>query len=150
MNIKYYHGSKLELQIGLVLTSSEDRGYTSDEVVRDLECLFERFKPKNKTSRKLAVYMVDNPNDIDYLGGYNDYVYQVVPCSKPDKSDLTWYSKVNREVGDFFDPSEKFPMNVIDMINNYWQGIPSENPLWEYRVKTAKVLKEENQSTLIC
>jgi hypothetical protein len=136
--MKYYHGSIDELPIGLMLKNQKD-GYTSDEVVKDLESLFDKYKPKDKISRKEAVYLADNPDDIDNLGGYTDFIYEVNPLDEPEKSDLSWYSKVGSEMGDFFDIDEELSENVKEMLDNYWNGVASENPVWEYRVYNADI-----------
>jgi hypothetical protein len=137
--MKYYHGSIDELPIGLMLKSQKE-GYTSDEVVQDLESLFDKYKPQNRISRKEAVYLADDPEEIDNLGGYNDYVYEVKPLDDPEKSDLSWYSKVNSAMGDFFDINEELSEEVKEMLDNYWNGVASENPVWEYRVYNADIV----------
>jgi hypothetical protein len=138
--MKYYHGSKNKIKIGEELISKENDGYTSSKDVEKLESLFEKYKPKDKISRKVAVYLADSIDDIDNLGGYEDYIYKVDPKGVIEKSDLSWYSEVGALMNDGDVDIKNITPEIMVMINNYWSGIPSDNYVFEYRCNSAKVI----------
>ncbi|MFA5314220.1 MAG: hypothetical protein WC375_13040 [Methanomassiliicoccales archaeon] len=117
------------------LLTPQPYGYVSQE--RDIEDIVELYRPSNKINRAESVFMVDNPDLIDFAGGYEDYVYQVMPIGQVDKSDLSWYS----EVSIYLDATEE---EQAEWSRNYWNSVPYKNPsnsLWEYRARSAKIVK---------
>ncbi len=137
----FYHGSKNNLEIGDVLISQEDEGYTSYEECISIENAFEYFRPQNKISRKTAIYLVDNPEIIEKLGGYDDFIYEIEPIGNAEKSDLYWYNAVAKEMGDFFEINE-LTDKAKKYIKNYWNSVESLEKNIEYRVENAVVTKE--------
>jgi len=134
-----YHGSNKRMKLGTIITSRSD-GYTSMESEREIEDLFEKYKPANKISRKNCVYMVSNPDDIDAAGGYSDYIYMVNPIGPIDKSDLSWYAEVD---GLLHDKNKNIKI-IKSYINNYWTGVQyktKEHSLFEYRANSAKIIE---------
>jgi hypothetical protein len=142
----YYHGSKREIEDNTYIHSLKSTGYTSYKEVVELEELFEKYKPVDKISRTSAVYLVDNLDDIDNVGAYDDYIYEMEPvCNLVEKSDLHWYTAVSMEVGDYAIEKDNPSPKVLLMIKNYWNGTPSDNPVFEYRCYEALVVKNINQ-----
>lgn len=137
----FYHGSKNNLEINTILISQENKGYTSYEECLSIENAFEHFRPKNKISRKIAIYLVDNPEIIEKVGGYDDYIYEIDPMGDVQKSDLYWYNEVAKEMGDFFD-IEELTDKAKKCIENYWNSVESPDKNIEYRVESAIVRKE--------
>lgn len=137
----FYHGSKNDLPIDTVLESTEDDGYTSYEECISIENAFEYYKPFDKISRKTAIYLVDNPECIEKVGGYEDYIYKVEPEGNVEKSDLYWYNMVSKEMGDFFEV-EEITKQAQKYIENYWLGVESNNPTIEYRINKGVVTEE--------
>lgn len=131
--MKFYHGSKNELDLNECLFKNRD-GYTEYEEVVSIENAFEAFKPEHMISRKDALYVVRDLDSIDYVGAYDDYIYEV-DLDEYEKSDLSWYTEVSLEMGDFFDIKE-LSAKAIVCIKNYWSGEPSQNPVWEYRTES--------------
>ena len=130
----FYHGSPLHFPIGFIL-KPQNTGYVHDE--KEIEDIVERYRPPDKISRFQAVFMVDNPELIDYAGGYEDFMYIVEPIGQIDKSDLSWYT----DVSVYLDAS---PEEQKEWSFNYWNGVPYKNPansLWEYRAREAEVVK---------
>lgn len=139
--MKYYHGSLNKIKNGEELISKESEGYTSCLEALEVEDLFEKHRPENKISRKTAVYLAENIKDIDNLGGYDDYVYEVEPKSGiAEKSDLSWYSDVSLFVGEVNIKESDITPEVFLMIKNYWNGTPSDNPVFEYRCTSSKII----------
>lgn len=134
-NIAYYHGSRKKFPVGFILTPQND-GYTSHSEVQAEEQIIEKYRPKNKLSRKNSVFMVDNIDDIDSAGGYLDFVYRVEPLGKIERSDMHYYS----EISIYHDMMED---EIKQLALNYWSGIPSgtNTGLFEYRTPKAKILE---------
>jgi hypothetical protein len=87
--------------------------------------------------------MVANPEEIDYAGGYEDFVHEVVPIGRVERSDMAWYS----EVGTYFWDDEN-DSEARQAAEAYWAGIPFQTPansLWEYRARTARIVRLVSQ-----
>lgn len=139
MKIILFHGSRKNFPIGFRLLPQKD-GYTSYQEVQNIENLFEKYKPENKTSRKLSVFLTDNVNKIDEAGGYTDYIYAVKPESTPEASDLAWYS----EADSLYDEEESPSKELLNAIAMYWNGTPyhdSSKSNFEYRCKSSLIIK---------
>lgn len=143
--MKFYHGTKTELNIGDYLEKDRD-GYTEYDEALSIERAFEVFKPENMISRKEALYVVGNTDDIDNVGAYDDFVYEVF-VDDCEKSDLSWYTELQLEMGDYYELDELTPKAIL-IIKNYWNGIPSDNPVWEYRTYGFSVNKLIENNTL--
>ncbi len=139
----FFHGSKNNLEIGETLISQVDTGYTSYEECISIENAFEYFRPEDKISRKTAIYLVDNPNIIEKVGGYDDYIYEIDPIGNIQKSDLYWYNEVAKEMGDFFE-IEELTEKAKKYIENYWNSVESLEKNIEYRVESAVIKNEFN------
>ena len=136
----YIHGSRKYFQAGFILLPQSD-GYVHSTDTEEHESVFERYRPKNRLSRLNSVFMLSSNdiNNIDNAGGYNDYVYKVEPHGKVEKSDMGWYSEISRLIDLDSNDSE-----LITIVKNYWNGVPYRNrshSLWEYRAKSATVVK---------
>jgi len=139
-----YHGSQAELPVGTILRP-QSTGYATDtdEMVQQTERIVERYRPRNCIPRFQAVFMVANPDEIVSAGGYEDFIYQVEPVGKIERSDLAWYS----QVGLYFWDDENDP-EARQYAKAYWAGTPFKNPansLWEYRARSAKILRVFSQ-----
>lgn len=137
--LKLYHGSTKEFEIGFVL-KSRPKGYTTLPDVKRMEDLFEKYRPEDKISRRNCVFMVNDIDLIDPAGGYLDHVYLVEPIGEVEKSDLAWYTEV-----DILMSETHVESDLVPLIMKYWDGEPytgSNYSLFEYRAKSAKVLKE--------
>jgi hypothetical protein len=138
MSKVFYHGSSEELDLETILTPQED-GYV--QTIEDPnEDILEDMRPSDKISRHEAVFMVDDIDLIDAVGGYIDYVYSVEPEGKVEKSDLAWVTEM--DMVDDMDTKREYAMN-------YWNGIPFHDDkmsAFEYRTTKAEVisLEEEN------
>lgn len=139
----FYHGSYNELKINTLLKSNS-QSYSNQN--SNIEDFFEQNRPDYLISRKNAVYLADNVDDIDNLGGYNDFVYEVeLTSSNIEKSDLNWYTMAFEEL----EENNGFINNKIKKyIEYYWNGVSSDRPCWEYRVEEAFVKREITNDSL--
>jgi len=130
---KLYHGSRQKFPIGFILQPQAE-GYVHEEL--ETEQIIEQYRPSNKISRFDSVFLVDDPSNIDYAGGYDDYIYVVEPIGQVDKSNLSWYTDVSVYLDASHEEQKEWSLN-------YWNGIPYEkraNSLWEYRTKAAEII----------
>jgi hypothetical protein len=133
----YYHGSAKPLKKGTVLKPGMGMGLQSYGFMASIEQAFERKRPAGVVPRISCVFMCDNPEGVRRSGGSSQYIYEVQPIGRVDKSDQAWYGSYNL-------PS----VGPERAINNYWQGTQYPNPaesLWEYRAKSAKVVRLVSQ-----
>lgn len=146
MNKKFYHGSIKNIKNETILSNDNiEEKYTDSINVKSIEELFEKYKPKDKISRKTAIFLADNIYDIDNLGGYTDFIYEVETTDIVEKSDLSWYTKVSI----LLDEEPIKNKKIKQYINNYWNGSPSENPCYEYRCKKVKIINEIDNLNII-
>jgi hypothetical protein len=134
---RYFHGSRKIFPVGFTLTPQSD-GYLSYEDVIETERIIEHFRPTHMLSRSKAVFMVDDASMIDYVGGYDDHVYEVEPIGAVKRHNLAWYSEIGMSEIDINDPSIKLAAE------NYWNGVDYTNErhsLWEYLSPSAKIVK---------
>lgn len=130
-----FHGSRQNLPIGFKLIPQED-GYVNQPDVIDFELLVESRRPLHLTSRFDSIYLVEDPEVIDYAGGYNDHIYEVKTDNIHESSDLSWYSLASLEYNDGFD----FDINKINFfIDKYWSSEINQerkNSVIEYRASS--------------
>jgi hypothetical protein len=138
---RYFHGSRFQLPVGFKITPQKN-GYTSHPETQKAERLLEKYRPTNKLSRSQSVFLVDDPELIDFAGGYEDYIYEVQPVGKVEKSDLSWYSEIESipSGGIYLDSYEE---EIKQCALNYWNDVPyykPENSLFEYRTPAAIII----------
>lgn len=134
--VNFYHGSVKKFDLGFILSPQKD-GYVTKENM--LESIFEKYRPSYKISRFDCVFMIDNPDDIDAAGGYDDYIYEVLPLGEFEKSDMAWYTEADMLISDGANESD-----VKKFVDNYWKGVQFTNKdysLFEYRTKFAKIIR---------
>lgn len=85
-----YHGSWDPLDEGTALRPGFGGGAIVDT---ELEALFEAARPEGLVPRREAVFMAADPDEIDALGGYTEFVYEVAPGGPVTAHDLAWYSQ---------------------------------------------------------
>lgn len=143
-SIKYFHGSYDLLPIGTILTP-EKGTFNPEDMLSDN--MLELFRPNQYISRNNAVFMTDNPDDIDSAGGPIDHVYIVRPLSRVEKHDLNWMSEIDSIISELSNEESLEDEETIQKIEkaalNYWDGTPHYNEaLWEYLATSALVIKE--------
>jgi hypothetical protein len=146
MDYEYYcHGSITEIGVDQSLLHPGEESYTNLDETKWIEEFMEKHRVEGCLSRFESVFMADNSEDIDNLGGYTDFIYIVRPVDGyAEKSDLSWYTKASMLIGDY--PSKDIPEHILDQAKgyaeNYWSGKSSENPVWEYRCLEAAIVTE--------
>lgn len=137
----FYHGSAKSLPIGTIL-EPQIQGYTRTTNNQALEDTMERYRPDGMIPRDEAVYLADNPEVIERLGGDTDYIYIVEPLGSVEGSDLDWYGEVAS--GPYLQKSEEA---IREFAENYWQGVPYHGiGEREYRTRQARIVAVFEQS----
>jgi hypothetical protein len=132
-----YHGSYKEFPLGFVLTPQSDGYQHSTSDVRHTEEIIESYRPSDMMSRFDSVFMVDDATDIDNAGGYDDYVYVVEPIGNVERNNLGWYSDV-AVYGEYDNDNHE---DIEQWSLNYWHGHDAVNGVWEYRARSARIVK---------
>lgn len=131
-----YHGSRQELDVGTILTPRSD-GYVHQDDTRYTEEVMDMYRPGTSLPRDESVYMTSSIEDIDYAGGYDDYVYIVEPIGKVERNNLHWYSQVAM----YAEHNDDMDDEIAEWATNYWSGASSTDALWEFRAPSARIVK---------
>ncbi len=141
----YYHGSSTELPVGTILEPRGD-AYEADWKDTDFYETLERNRPPHMLSHKDAVFMCDNPDDVDNAGGGTEWLFTVVPLGKVEKHDLNWGSEISLLLSDAAENSTSWQLQrkLQKAAENYWNGVPHHDEnVWEYLTPSAKIVKVE-------
>lgn len=135
---QFYHGSSDPLPVGTVLTPRDN--YEANWSNTDFYAVLEHFRPPHMLAHKNAVFMCDNPDDIDNAGGGTDWLFTVQPLGPVERHDLNWGSEVSMLVSD--DPDD---LDAIQQAaENYWNGVPHhDETVWEYLTPSARIVAVE-------
>jgi hypothetical protein len=79
-SVDFFHGSNVQLSVGEVLLPSDNHEKAWGE-----NCWYrvlENNRPKSAIPRSKAVFMCDNPDDIDMCGGHIDHIFKVKPLGQ--------------------------------------------------------------------
>jgi hypothetical protein len=136
-----YHGSDKKFEIDFKLLPQNE--YTSNNNSSELEKLFEQRKPIDMISRKNSVFLADDIDLIDALGGYTDIIYEVSVDDNIERSDLAWYTESQKHL------EEGSLILASKCADKYWSGdifYDDNQSCFEYRVSSAKIknIKELN------
>lgn len=151
---RYYHGTRTEFAIGERLFAQPD-GYavgdaymTASEkrLQRRLEAAIDKYRPSGVVPRVKAFYMVRCDSleqaikEVDWAGGYLDFVYEVEPLTPPHVCNMYWYTVL--EEGSLMDANRlKDERWVAENATRYWNAQPGERTLFEYLTTAATVTR---------
>jgi hypothetical protein len=135
----YYHGSMNELPVGTVLTPRSEE-YEAAWGDTDFYKILEIYRPEEMLAHKDAIFMCDNPDDIDNAGGGTDWIFTVSPLGRVERHDLNWGSEISCLMDT--DPNN-IPL-IEETALNYWRGVPHHSEsVWEYLTPKAKIVAVE-------
>lgn len=133
----FIHGSDKHLNPGTVLVSSPEdynKKWSSNGFYKGLEAN----RPANYLPHNQSVFMVSQDEDLDYVGCGEESVFIVMPKGRVTRHDMSWSTKVTLLIEEGFSIESK---EVSDAARNYWTGVESDNPVWEYMASEAKIIK---------
>lgn len=143
MEKSYFHGSFTALPIGTVLKPSVD--YKQRWEHCDFYQVLEYYRPNCALAHHHAVFMCSSPDDIDAAGGATDYLFTLKPQGVIEKHDMAW----GTEIGCYMcDKALSVQMALQDekiqeMAFNYWNGISTNDPVWEFLTPSATITHAE-------
>ena len=139
-SIRFFHGSMNYLPTGTILRPRGE-AYEADWGDADFYHVLEYYRPVGCLPHKDAIFLVDDPEDIDLAGGGTEYCFEVVPQGEISSHDLNWSSEISVLVDQGYD------LNSLEVKNaalSYWKGTPHTNEsVWEYLVKEAEIVRVE-------
>lgn len=135
----YYHGSMEELPIGTILTPRDN--YEAAWGNTSFYAALEHYRPHHILGHRQAVFMCDNPDDVDLAGGGTEWLFTVEPQGKIERHDLNWGSEISMLIDDGYDINSH---EVANAAKNYWDGVPhTDEQVWEYLTPAAKIIAVE-------
>ena len=130
---KYYHGSFNDLHVGQILIPTKD--YINNWENTDFYYWLEKYRPKEFLAHHESVFMCDNIDDLDNAGAYTDFIFLVKPNSRIEKHDMFWSTAISLALCD-----QKEENHIKALASNYWHGISSDEPVWEYLTTSAEII----------
>jgi hypothetical protein len=130
---KYLHSSLDFLPVGTVLKPRLD--YVEHWGETTFYNTLEKYRPNDMLPHHDSVFMCDSIEDLDNcMEGW--YLFEIVPHERVEKHDMNWSSQISMMLSDNAEEEE-----VAKVAFNYWHGVPSSDPLWEYQTPSA-IIKE--------
>ena len=133
IHIKFLHANLDEIDVGTILKPRPD--YVEHWSQTDFYQALEKYRPAHMLAHKEAVFMCQAADDLDNCMG-GSFIFEVTPEERIERHDMHWSSKASGLIGDNA-PEEQ----IREAALNYWNGIPSYDPLWEYMTPSATIQK---------
>ena len=155
----FYHGTTRPFKTGFLLRPQRD-GYAQGDAYMDanekklhaaMEKAVDSFRPPDAVSRFKAVFMISGHGkpldqvlkEIDWAGGYLDFVYEVEPMAHITKCNLSWYTVASEQA---YVDSDTLNMESLEhCARNYWSAAPGPRTLYEYLTPSAIIRKLVHQ-----
>lgn len=132
---KFYHGSMDHLSVGTILRP--DPNYQAKCSNTSFYAVLERYRPRHLLPHAGAVFLCDNPDDVDLAGGGTEWMFEVKPLGHLQKHDINWSSAISGACDE--GASEEILRELADY---YWRGIPHpDENVWEYLAPHAEILR---------
>lgn len=152
----YFHGSYESLPVGSILRGRGEEYKKDWASLGPGYQLLEERRPNYMIGHHKGVFMCskdeNNTNDyglddLDCCGAGTDYIYKMAPMGPVQKHDLHWMTEVQclcDEMDKYDNNSEEYNTilsRIKENIDKYWEGIPSDQPMWEYITSHAEILE---------
>jgi hypothetical protein len=137
---EFYHGSAIGLPAGTILEPRKDGYVKSDDTygIAATEAILERNRPTHCIPRHDSVFMADDIDNIEWMGGQTDFILRVEPVGRVESNSLGWYEALELYTwNDDGDPMANW------LAQGYWSGemMPDARyNLVEYRAESAVVV----------
>lgn len=134
----FWHASFDPLPVGTTLRPEPE--YEMRWHAESAGRILEDLRPANALAHRDAVFMCDNAQDCDNAGAHCEWLFRVQPDARVERHDMDWATRLDGMVSDGVSPDEP---EVLRLAANYWNGVPSELPVWEYLTPKATILAME-------
>lgn len=131
----YFHGSYKCLKVGDILKPQGN--YQINWGQELFYQVLERHRPSHMLAHHQSVFMCDNAQDVDNAGGATEWLFTVQPLGIVEKHDMAWMSHINIAL------EENDEVKAREYALNYWYGVESEEPVWEYLTTEALIMQVE-------
>jgi hypothetical protein len=132
----FVHYSETELAKGAVLTPRPGTWWRGEWAT-----VLERYRPADKIPLSKAVFMFDGyerHSKMNVGGGDRHWRFDVKPLGPVERHDARWAFDLDAELDS--DGDEDIIRNYA---RNYWNGVASEDEMWEYVTTSAKIIRVE-------
>lgn len=135
-----YHSSSINHTPGTILLPR--RNYESRWGNCGFYQVLEVLRPKNKPSHKNSVFLCLSEEDLDYAGGETDFCFMVEAEGELSVHDIHWSTEITCLIDDLGGGIHDCILDkkIINAAKKYWDGVASENPVWEVLVSSAKII----------
>ena len=133
----FFHGSDKHWEPGSIL-SGRGEAYEKDWSHQDFYRVLEKYRPSDMLSHRDSVFMWVDDNDLDMYGG-GEWVLELEPLGTVERHDMNWSGAIIEAIDNGEDEE-----TIAQLAENYWDGIPTDDPLWEYLTPKARVIRSES------
>jgi len=149
-----YHLTNYEFKIGDVVLP-QSTGYThwveSCALETVLETVLERYRPKEKISRKECIFLTkEKPKNKDYGASGTSFILTVEVDEEVINqfSDMNHFFCIDQGFEDVIHLEDDYLEEELKKIaDQYWSGMSSKTPRIEYRSKQGVILSIEQKKT---
>jgi hypothetical protein len=128
----YLHSSLEQLEVGTILRPREN--YKQFWGQTDFYEPLEKYRPTSMLAHHESVFFCTKVEDLDNCME-GQYLFEIQPGSRIEKHDMQWSTKISCLLSE--NASEEM---IRQTALNYWNGVASSDPLWEYQTTQATIL----------
>lgn len=143
---KWYFGTTHRQLPGWLVRGRPERH--PDPEGRIVDDILEKYRPRQEMSRDKSLFLSRSPDEetVRRANRYTDYIYEMAPIGEIFQNDHVWWDKIREVSPDLWlDGHREEAIEVArEFAQNYWAGKASEAPQWEYRVRSAAVIRRVN------
>lgn len=134
----FYHGSYRDFPMGYTLRG-RGQAYHDEWCVLPCYEAMHLHRPEGILAHQDAVFMCDNPDDVEICGGATERLILLEPIGNVSRHDMNWGNHIALMLEDGRPLTDA---DVTAACLAYWQGEPFEagDPAWEYLAAEAKVI----------
>lgn len=151
-----FHMSAHSHAVGTRLVGTST-GTGTARVSAAIEEALERARPVDCPSRHTAVFVCETP-DFHRVGIDHGFIYLVRPIGKHCRCDAVWtgllqQSEFRAKYGSLEYVDKKYkslePSDIAQICQNYWSGVPSEDPAWEMLCESIEIVDQLSAATVL-
>lgn len=133
----FVHYSTKDLPVGAILTGQGARWWRGEWAA-----VLERYRPKDMIPLAKAVFMFDAFDDPGHRavgGDERRFRFEVKPLGPVEKHDARWAFDLDAVLNGYDEDG-----SIEEYAANYWNGVESEEPMWEYLTTRAEIVDKQS------